>query len=381
MPVEKDLSILNVDDFGASADGSTDDLAAINAGLAVAESESRTLYFPPGDYVASGEVTVVAPARVQMHPEARLLADHNGIGMRLTGGHRRRFTWDLTIEKMIGTEWWSGSGDTTSIGLQLEGQSMQEYSLRIANFGQIGLYLAGAADNGFITSCNFSTPSLFDNFVNMKADSVAGSNTGFANECTFIGGKWSHSSLSLQPNGGSPSVGSRNIWIGPRNNGHVFLSPNLEGEACERAIYCEGFFNAWYHPRLEFSAPIEFVPPNGTRNLIHYGTFFNGVDDIRDDANPIVIDPNRHNSYKSIWGDTNWSAQIDGDGRAMRLTTAVAAATYPALEIARDQQTGDQSTGEVRLVLTHDGRLGQIDTGGTMRYLQQPTGPGAATWV
>lgn len=371
----------DVTQFGAVGDGATDDTAALAAAVAYAETNSMTAWFPPGSYRTTSEITVNAPARIDMDPNAEIHSDHDGVAVRLVGNFQSPFVWNISVRKMAGTEWWRAtSTDTTSVGIQLENHAMQTYAFRALDFGAVGVYLAGAADNGAITSCTFLTPFLNDNFVNLKADSVSGSNTGFANEIKYYGGKLSYSS-NARDTLGNPHPGTRSIWLGPRNNGHVFFGINLEGDACERIIYCEGFYNAWYHARLEYSSPIEFVAPNGYHNLIHYGTFFNGVDDIRDDANPEIIDPNRWNSYKSVWGDTNWSAQIDGDGRAMRYTTDVAAATYNALEVARGQTTGDDSTGEVRLVLTHDGRLGQIDTGGTMRYLQQPTGAGPAAWV
>jgi hypothetical protein len=366
--------------YGAKADGTTDDTDSIAAGLADAKAESGTLFLPPGDYRTTAELLCETPARIDMHTNARIISEHNGAALTIRGMYRYPGTWNVTVEKKAATQWHRpASTDTTSVGLQLEGHSVQSFNPRVVGF-VTGLYLAGAAENGEISSCSFFTPFLGDNKVNLKFDSVSGSNTGFANENKFFGGKLFYTSLA-RDGAGDPHPGSRNIWIGERSNGNVFFGTNLEGDACERTIYCEGFYNAWYHARFEYSAPIEFVAPDAYGNLIHYGTFFNGVDDIRNDANPIVIDPNRHNSYKSIWGDTNWSAQIDGDGRAMRLTTNVAAATYPALEVARGQTTGDDSTGVVQAVITHDGRFGMMDTSGTMRYLVRPTGTGAATWT
>jgi hypothetical protein len=50
--------VINVKDYGAKGDGVTDDIASINSAIAAIPAGGATLYFPRGNYLISGTVTI-----------------------------------------------------------------------------------------------------------------------------------------------------------------------------------------------------------------------------------------------------------------------------------------------------------------------------------
>jgi hypothetical protein len=59
-----DLGWINVMDYGAVGDGSTNDTTAITAAISALPSSGGVLYFPPGSYLTSGGFTISVPALV-----------------------------------------------------------------------------------------------------------------------------------------------------------------------------------------------------------------------------------------------------------------------------------------------------------------------------
>ena len=64
------LGVVNVKDFGAVGDGTTDDVAAIVAAGALAAGEGGWLFFPPGTYLTASSITITVP--VAFSPGAML---------------------------------------------------------------------------------------------------------------------------------------------------------------------------------------------------------------------------------------------------------------------------------------------------------------------
>lgn len=63
--VANDVGVTSIKDHGATGDGSTDDTAAIDAALSAIASAGRgVLWFPPGDYLTTGDHEITVPCVV-----------------------------------------------------------------------------------------------------------------------------------------------------------------------------------------------------------------------------------------------------------------------------------------------------------------------------
>lgn len=154
----------------------------------------------------------------------------------------------------VGTGWASVTG---SIGIDIcNVYSAQIYVPYVAGF-EIGLREYGMNGNG-TSYVTVTVGHLSDNKINQKLDADS---TGWANQITHIGGRWSHSS-SEGPN----AAGTRHILLAnltgnadPNNN--VWLNPSLESPTVvEYTIDVDGgSYNQWIDPRFEFTGGVSKV--------------------------------------------------------------------------------------------------------------------------
>jgi hypothetical protein len=76
-------SMLNVKDFGATGDGTTDDTAALQAAINAAQAQRKALYFPPADvtqvYKVTAELNITAP--ISMIGDSMFSPIIYGVGM------------------------------------------------------------------------------------------------------------------------------------------------------------------------------------------------------------------------------------------------------------------------------------------------------------
>jgi len=78
---------LNVKNYGAVGDVYTDDTAAINAAIAVANSTGQTVYFPPGEYRVNSALTTITKEGVTVRgdgPRASVIAMWSATGNTMT---------------------------------------------------------------------------------------------------------------------------------------------------------------------------------------------------------------------------------------------------------------------------------------------------------
>jgi hypothetical protein len=84
-----------VKNYGAVGDGSTDDKAAINSAIAVANSTGQTVYFPPGEYVVSAGLDSITREGVTLRgdgPRASIIRMDAATGNTVTLGTGAQFS-------------------------------------------------------------------------------------------------------------------------------------------------------------------------------------------------------------------------------------------------------------------------------------------------
>lgn len=334
----------------------------------VARQESKTLYLSAGDYYVTETIVVESPARITMHPDARLVTRHNGDALVLKGW-KGSGTHNIKVYKAHAFSWVHPSyTDTTSTGVRLDDCVFQTLTIAAEGYYR-GIYLAGLLADGPIAHNNFFNIALVDNFIGIDGSAAPSTdplaNVQWANENHFYGGKIVNTSTSLLSGPMGPD--SAYIKIHSGGNGWNFYSLVLEGSNPHRSIYCEGAWNIWHGCRFESASDIEFTS-DSELNLVEFGNLFGGANDIFLFAEPDVIDDGEWNTFRSPLSSVLWSRGGDSDGRALLLATDNDPATHPAVEI-RYGMASSTAAGTVGMQLMHDGRLGMVDAGGTFRYV------------
>lgn len=377
-PISNFDVFLNVlDHGGVVGDGINDDTAGINAMMATAAGQSATLFFPAGDYRTTDTVEVIQPAGLWMHDNALIVYEGASDALVIRGGREKQFRFRAT--KKPGSQWFNG-GETTSVGVRVvDTYRCDLFPMKVYGFGAVGLLLDG--DNSPAAYNTIYSPYLEDSFVNLQLRRTT--STGYANQNTFIGGQYRHTSSSLDA--GITVPGTKEIDCD--GNGNVWVNPSLEGGNVDRSIYCTSAYNSWYSARFEVGPTIEFdnagglIPGNALFNLIDVGYAFLADDSSPGSGQPLVIDTGRNNTYRGHTGTKIWSTSSAayGERYGMRITHSAPNATHPALQISKGETVGGGAE-TVTAEILHDGRIGMLDTSGTMRYLERPTGAGSATW-
>lgn len=362
---------------GVEGDGTNDDTTGINQAIQDVAALGGGLFFPTGDYRTTDTISVPNGVSVFMEDGAKIQAEGAGDAVLIDGARERRFR--LRVVKSV-DRWFSG-GETTSVGIRARNTFRTVFeNPRVYGFGSAGLWLDG--DDSPAAYNTIETPWLEDSLVNLRL--TRSTSAGYANQNTFIGGQYRHTSSSLT--GGAVASGSKEIECD--GNGNVFYNASLEGANVERSIYCTAAYNTWHSCRFEVGPPIEFdnaggfIPGNARLNRIEGGYAFLADDTSPGAGQPEVIDTGVNNTYYGHQGHKFWSSPNTqfAEQYALQLTTAGASAAHPALQIVNGEAVGG-GIGTVNAEITHDGKIGVLDTAGVMRYLQKPTGPGPATWV
>ena len=176
--VDKDSLVINVKDYGATGDGTTDDTTAIQNAVTKAKSVARVLYFPKGTYLFSSTITGYG----------LIAGDGRGITtLKYTGTSTA-----IQLAATVGTRSYNGrlegftltvpSGSTATVGIDMESHSNAYITnVAVSGFTTTGFWLRSTVVSG---GCVYNT------FVNVEA-TVCG--TGFlidgiqSNENRFFG--------------------------------------------------------------------------------------------------------------------------------------------------------------------------------------------------
>jgi hypothetical protein len=183
---EKFDDVINVRDFGAVGDDSTDDTAAINRALqqiyksTVSPTEARarrTVYFPGGSYKISSSL--------QIPTYAKIIGD--GISstiIRCTNGN-------VAVANICDSSFQTGSLIGTSSAILPEGIEIQGVNFFNSNAAAtVAVFQIDSATNVKISSCSFQSNAVapyYPNVVSILSTNSTSSRVSFDN-CKFIGG-------------------------------------------------------------------------------------------------------------------------------------------------------------------------------------------------
>lgn len=277
--------------YGAVGDGTTDDTSAIQAAIN-ALPRGGVIKFPPGDYRTTSAL-VVNVDRIRLQGfAARILVDHNGVGIyfnnivtptKLFGAV---IEGDLRIHKV--------TPDTPATNLGSVGiKARNLYHSRMSGFEVVGfgtgLYLLG--DGVGCVWNQFNDAWIKNNCKNIRINNnaTAGIDQGYANQNTF-------KSIRLDYNSSAYDETCYHLYIdaGPvkasppavyRNNGNMFLHMSFEAANFSsghgpKALWCDGLGNTIIDPRSEginvsgASEPPEYqFGPNSIWNKMLFGTY------------------------------------------------------------------------------------------------------------
>ena len=117
------MKISNICDLDARGDGTTDDYDAANEAHTVATANGGTVFFPPGTYKLSSDLTINANVTLDFSPGAKLSIDS---GKTVTiNGHiadtvHQIFSGDGSVagapkNDFVRPEWWGAVGDGTTV--------------------------------------------------------------------------------------------------------------------------------------------------------------------------------------------------------------------------------------------------------------------------
>lgn len=253
-------------DYGFVGNGSADDAAALNAAAAAAKAASGLLHIPPVTCRINSTVTL------DCHVSAvGAVLRYYGTGTALIAGTTS--TSGVTFQKQMllpRVEYANtGNWDGTSVGVIL------------ANLNTCDVYLPGVRDFetglrvwGYGQGCVYNTVRLGYLQQNRKHAHLSNDSTGWANQNTFIGGRF-----STVPGQRGAANNDSGAWFvkfdqngsasGPNNN--VFYNASFEGDLSMQygLIFNNGRFNLMSNCRYETSrtSPAGF-PINYTNSSV-----------------------------------------------------------------------------------------------------------------
>jgi hypothetical protein len=284
-------AVVNVQWFGATGDGETDDLAAINrtvAYLADVDLPDAMLLFPPSlGYAVSGTVTVPGGISIDMESPILYAGTANEPGLHIGGAVSDRAVvfnrrYRLRIKRTSTSDWMSED----SIGIRLVNSDTCEIDIVEARQFTIGVQCLGAGQGFSYNRVNLGY--IIDNKIAVDLTNISvDGNIGWCNENVFTGGRLAVSSTTHL---GESRYGVRSSSIDGSylsNNNNVFYKPNFElgashakpGEALPILIEY-GRLNRFESIRNEGNGPyVMRVLNDSIWNEVYTGYGFAPVDD------------------------------------------------------------------------------------------------------
>ena len=183
---EKFDDTINVRDFGAVGDNSTDDTAAINRAIqqiyrsTVSPTEARarrTIYFPGGTYRISSSLNIPTFAKIVGDGFSSTI-------IRCTNGN-------VAVANVCDSSFQTGASIGTSSALLPEGIEIQGISFFNSNINTtVPVFQIDSATNIKISSCSFTSNAVapyYPNVVSILSTNSTSSRVSFEN-CKFVGG-------------------------------------------------------------------------------------------------------------------------------------------------------------------------------------------------
>lgn len=241
-------SALNMADSGADLTGATFSDTAIDDMLATAGT-SGTVHFPAGTYKRS--TTMVLNCNVTMSPAAIINYTGSGVAVQIgtdtSGVFFQYKVFELgriNYANKPATGWVAGT-----VGLKVINayRSFVDF-IRITGF-ETNYLLYG---KGFGVSYVTTRMGHLDNGkINQLLDKDL---TGWCNQCTFLGGSFSHNSGEGQNVAGTRHIKLAHSTGNADPNQNCWVNPGVESPGVvEYVLDINGSYNKWINPRFEFT--------------------------------------------------------------------------------------------------------------------------------
>lgn len=252
--LEDHYQLVNVYDFGARGDGTTDDSDAIQAASIKARDTNKILLIPPNTYRINK--TVVMQCNVMATGATFTVNDRTLTAIQYGSNFTYLKNLNATLPSVIQldkapTGW--GEGD---VGIRIVNIGESIINIQRVTHFSTGVWLTTEGSNGNVYN-TYTFEWLGNNKVNLLL--LQTDDYGWVNQNTFIGGRFSHSSAGE----GDEIPGCRQIAMlcrettettVPDNN--QFYGVSLEGNAPEYHIECVGNHNLFSNCRFETTSPI-----------------------------------------------------------------------------------------------------------------------------
>lgn len=275
-------AILNVLDFGATGDGSTNDATAIqataDAAATIATADKKTtLYFPPGyDFAVSSAVTVEENINVIMRSRIKYTGSSNITVLTIgSSGQNNRYTTHIIDVRRSTVSDWSS---TSNIGVRFYNLQWSNVTITRAWGFTIGVELYSQAIG--VVHNHFNLGLLIDNAYGLVC--TAHNTSSWVNENIFLNGEFQVSTSTHTANGGNDDI--TGIWFrtvtGTYNhNNNLFLKPSFQmngGSTSGDVIPVQidgGYINRFEQMRFESGSSTGVIANvDGYRNTFSVGT-------------------------------------------------------------------------------------------------------------
>lgn len=315
--IQTGTDIISVKDFGAKGDGTTDDLAAINAAIAYAQTKITTnaiptLYFPYSEgYNVSGSVAVPDKISVIMESAVKYTGTGNITVLKIgtEGGQTRAGVYKLMATRSTVSDW----SNENSIAVQVNNVYESLIHVLMANYCTIGLQAMGSGTGNVYNT--YVLGQLISNKIGLDICSQTyNSAIGWSNENVFIGGRFA--AFSSGSTNGKTRYGVR-MWSKDgtytNNNNNLLLKPSFElhqsaatpGEALP-VLIIDGTHNEIIGARNESNGPIFARITGSNKDVGKYNIIDVGYGDcVIDDQSVVKLnvgtsrkDKSMYNTYK-----------------------------------------------------------------------------------
>lgn len=152
--------VVNVKDYGATGDGSTDDSTSINAAIAASKTTSGKLYFPDGVYVIKSTVTFTGQRQdVEMSSNAMLKWEGSTTGPAVRIGDGSTLTQNNNYYNFQVWDYADPGGVATTDLMKLDKASRNQF---------YSLYLRGNEETSGGAALNIGGVSIINTFFKLK---------------------------------------------------------------------------------------------------------------------------------------------------------------------------------------------------------------------